>query len=137
MRSCGVSPAPWRSQAGGRPNARAQAVCLVLTVAQKSCPSRSEAVSQGCPGRRSMASLGRWTDGAGAEGHSSRCRHGRVSGEGICLQPDPGLISGLGRPPGGGNGNPLRCSCLENSMDRGGWRATVHGVTKRWTRLSG
>ena len=37
---------------------------------------------------------------------------------------------------GEGNGNPLQYSCLENPMDRGAWRATVHGVTKSWTRLS-
>ena len=36
-------------------------------------------------------------------------------------------------PPGEGNGYPLQYSCLENSMDRGAWRATVHGVTKNWT----
>ena len=40
------------------------------------------------------------------------------------------LILGSGRSPGGGNGNPVPYSCLENSMDRGAWRATVHGVTK-------
>ena len=49
---------------------------------------------------------------------------------------DVGSIPGLGRSPGGGNGNPLQCSCLEDSMDRGTWRATVHGVTKSQTRLS-
>ena len=38
--------------------------------------------------------------------------------------------------PGEGNGNPLQFSYLENSMDRGYWRATVYGVTKSWTRLS-
>ena len=43
---------------------------------------------------------------------------------------DTGLIPGLGRSPGGGNDNPLQCSCLENSIDRGAWWATVHGVTK-------
>ena len=37
---------------------------------------------------------------------------------------------GLGRSPGGGNGNPLQYSCLENPIDRGAWRATVHGVTE-------
>ena len=41
---------------------------------------------------------------------------------------DMGLISGLGRFPGRGNGNPLQYSCLENSKDRGAWRAIVHGV---------
>ena len=40
------------------------------------------------------------------------------------------LIPGLGRSPGEGNGNPLQYSCLENSMDRGAWSATVHGVTE-------
>ena len=47
-----------------------------------------------------------------------------------------GSIPGLGRSPGEGNGYPLQCSCLENSTDRGTWRATVHGVTKTKTRLS-
>ena len=46
------------------------------------------------------------------------------------------LISGSGRSPGGGNGNPLQYSCLENSMDRGAWWATVQRVTKSRTRLS-
>ena len=46
-----------------------------------------------------------------------------------------GLIPGSGRPPGGGNGSPLRCSCLENPMDRGAWWAAVHRVTKSQTRL--
>ena len=41
---------------------------------------------------------------------------------------DMGSIPGLGRSPGGGNGNPLQDSGLENSMDRGAWRAPVHGV---------
>ena len=49
---------------------------------------------------------------------------------------DAGLIPGSGRSPGGGNGNPLQYSCLENPMDRGAWWATVHGVTKSWTGLS-
>ena len=42
-------------------------------------------------------------------------------------------IPGWGRSPGVGNGNPLQYSCLENSMDRGAWRATVHDVTKNLT----
>ena len=45
-------------------------------------------------------------------------------------------IPGSGRSPGEGHGNPLWYSCLENPMDRGAWRATVHGVAKRGTRLS-
>ena len=48
---------------------------------------------------------------------------------------DLGSIPGWGRAPGEGNGNPLQCSCLENPMDRGAWRATVHAVAKSWTRL--
>ena len=49
---------------------------------------------------------------------------------------DPGWISGSGRSPGEGNGNPLQYACLENSMDRGAWWATVHGVIKSWIQLS-
>jgi len=48
---------------------------------------------------------------------------------------DSGLISGLGRSPGVGNGNPLQYSCLENSMDSGAWWATVYGVIKTQTLL--
>ena len=44
---------------------------------------------------------------------------------------DQGLILGLGRSPGEGNGNPLQYSCLGNPMDRGAWQARVHGVAKR------
>ena len=50
--------------------------------------------------------------------------------ESTCNAGDPDLIPGLGRSPGEGNGSPLQYSCLENSMERGAWRATVHGVTK-------
>jgi len=49
---------------------------------------------------------------------------------------DGGLISGLGRFPGEGNGNPVQYSCLENPMDRGAWWATVHGVIKSQTQLN-
>ena len=46
---------------------------------------------------------------------------------------DGGLIAGSGRSPGGGHGNPLQYSCLENPMDRGACRTTVHGVAKSQT----
>ena len=49
---------------------------------------------------------------------------------------DLALISGSGRSPGGGHGNPLQYTGLENPMDRGAWWAIVHGVAKSWTRLS-
>ena len=49
---------------------------------------------------------------------------------------DPGSIPGSGRSPGGGQGNPLQYSCLENPQDRGAWRATVQGVAKSWARLN-
>ena len=48
---------------------------------------------------------------------------------------DAGSIPGLGRSPGGGHGNPLQYSCLENPRDRGSWWATVHRVAKSWTQL--
>ena len=57
--------------------------------------------------------------------------------ESACSMGDPGLISGSGRSPGGGNGNSLQCSCLGNPMDRGAWWATVRGVAKSQTRLRG
>ena len=49
---------------------------------------------------------------------------------------DMGLITGSGRSPGGGNGNLLQYSGLDNTMDRGVWWATVHGVANSWTGLS-
>ena len=48
---------------------------------------------------------------------------------------DVGLIPGSGRYPGGGHDIPLQYTCLENTMDRSAWQATVHGVAKSWTRL--
>ena len=49
---------------------------------------------------------------------------------------DAGSVLGLGRSPGGGNGNPLQCSCLENSIDRGAWWAAAHGVAQSQTQQS-
>ena len=60
----------------------------------------------------------------GSDDKESACNVG-----GLCL------IPGLERSPGGGHGNPLQYSCLENSMDGGAWQATVHGVAKNQTRL--
>ena len=50
--------------------------------------------------------------------------------ETACNEGDPGLIPGLERSPGEGNGNPLQYSCLENSTDRGAWWAVVHGIAE-------
>ena len=61
----------------------------------------------------------------GSEGKKSACSVG-----------DPGLIPWLGRSPGEGNVYPLQYSFLENSIDRGAWRTSAHGVTKSWTQLS-
>ena len=57
------------------------------------------------------------------------CQFSSVT-QSVCSAGDLGLILGSGRSPGEGNGCPLQYSCLENSMDRGSWWATVHGVTK-------
>ena len=59
------------------------------------------------------------------------CSDGKAS---ACNAGDPGSIPGLGRPAGGGHGNPPQHSCLENPMDRGAWWATVHGVTESRTQ---
>ena len=56
--------------------------------------------------------------------------------ESSCNVGDPGSIPELERFPGEGNGYPLQYSCLENSMNRGAWRPTVHGVTDSQTWLS-
>ena len=57
--------------------------------------------------------------------------------ESACSAGDLGLIPELGRSPGEENGNPLQYFCLEKSMDRGDWWATVHGVAKGKAELSG
>ena len=61
----------------------------------------------------------------GSEGKESACNAG-----------DQGSILGSGRSPGEGNGNLLWYSCLENSVDRGAWQATVWGIAKSQTQLS-
>ena len=58
-----------------------------------------------------------------------------VGKESACNAGDLGSTSGSGRSPGGGNGNPLQHSCLENPMDRGAWRARVYRVAKSRTQL--
>ena len=69
--------------------------------------------------------------------NSTNNRHACSKGkESACDAGDLDSIPGLGRSPGGGHGNPLQYSCLENPMDRGVWRAIVHGVSKSRTRLS-
>ena len=61
---------------------------------------------------------------------------GDTDGKEPAMQEDPDSIPGSGRSPGEGNGNPLQYFCLENSKDRGAWRALGHGVAKSWARLS-
>ena len=56
--------------------------------------------------------------------------------EPACNAGDPGSIPAWGRSPGEADGHPHQYSCLENSMDRGAWQATVHGVAKSGTKLS-
>ena len=58
-----------------------------------------------------------------------------VGKEPACNAEDPSLIPGWGRSLGGGNGDPLQCSCLGNPMDRGIWWATVLRISQRWTQL--
>ena len=55
--------------------------------------------------------------------------------ESACNAGDLGLIPGLERSPGGGHGNPLQYSCLENPRDEGAWWAAISGVAQSWTRL--
>ena len=62
--------------------------------------------------------------------HTQGFRGGSVVKNRLPNARDMGSIPGSGRSPGGGNDNPLQYSCLENSMERGAWRVTAHGVTK-------
>ena len=66
-----------------------------------------------------------WGFPGGSEDRASACNAG-----------DLGSTLGLGRSPGEGNGKALQYSCLENSMDRGAWWATIHGVAKSQIKLS-
>ena len=59
-----------------------------------------------------------------------------VGKESACIAGDPGLISGLGRSPGGGNGNPLQYPCLKNFVDKGAWWTAIHGGAKSRVLLS-
>ena len=58
---------------------------------------------------------------------------GSDSKESTCNAGDPGLIPASGRSPAEGNGNPLQYFCMENSMDRGAWQATVYAIAKSQT----
>ena len=63
---------------------------------------------------------------------------GSVGKESACNAGDAGVVGsipGSGRSPGGRHGNPLQYSCLENPMNKGAWRATIHGVAKSQTGL--
>ena len=60
---------------------------------------------------------------------------GSAGKESTCNAGDLGSVPGWGRSPGGGHGNPLQSSCLENPMDRGARRAAAHRVAKSWTRV--
>ena len=66
----------------------------------------------------------------------AKFHYGSVGKESACSAGDLGSIPGFGRSPGEGNSHPLKYSGLENSMDRGAWRAIVHGVLESQTRLS-
>ena len=58
-----------------------------------------------------------------------------LTGGSVVKNPPANATEVVRKIPGEGNGSPLQCSCLENPLDRGDWRAIVHGVTKTQTRL--
>ena len=91
------------------------------------CPeSPSGSHAPGCEQRHkvSLGTRALWGFPSGSDSKESACNPGEL-----------GWIPGWGRSPGGGHGNPLQYSCLENPGDRGAWWATVHGVAKSQTRL--
>ena len=125
----GLSPLLLGSEARGGPE------CILLEC-------RLQGRGPSCPGLSLMLPLGYFQDLApermpppcyipGRE--ASYSPSGSVVKESACNAGDPGSIPGSGRSLGERNGNPLQYSCLENSMDRGAWQATVPGVTKSWT----
>ena len=95
-------------------------VSLSILVSLVCMPSSGIAGSYGSSISSFLVNL--WSFPGGSDGKVSAHNEG-----------DPGLIPGLERPPGEGNGNPLQYSCLENSMDGGAWWATVLGVKKSQT----
>ena len=86
------------------------------------------------PNQKQQRSLESALSHLGFRGESSYF-HSSVGKETACNAGDMDLIPGSGRSPGAGNGNPFQYPCLENPMDRGAWRATVHGITRSWTRF--
>ena len=102
--------APWR----GARNLPPKTALLFL-----GCFSLASSSSPFCDWQLFEPALWNSTFAGGSEGKASACNAG-----------DSGSIPVLGRSPGGGNGNPLQYSCLENPMDRRAWQATVHAVAK-------
>ena len=96
--------------------------------------------SMGLPGKPLIPCIFKYQPVCDGEEHLFRAFLDELSSsngkEFACNVGDLRSISGLGRSPGGGHGNPLQYSCLENSMDKGAWRATVHGAAKSQTRQS-
>ena len=83
-------------------------------------------VAQSCPTLFDPIDYSPWNSPGQNKGFS----HSSVGKESACNAGDLGSIPGSGRCPGEENGHPLQYSCLENPMDRGAWRATVHGVAR-------
>ena len=91
-------------------------------------PASATYLSDLCESQRENAfhtSVKRLPDGSA--GKESACNAGNTG--------DGGLIPGSGRPPGGGNSNPLQYSCLKKSTNRGAWWTTVQRISKSWTQL--
>ena len=99
-------------------------ICIALYSSQSNSIYMGSFNSRNITGRQELALYPFLWSQRGFPGDSD-------SKKSTCNTEDPGSIPGSGGPPGGGHDNPLQCSCLENSMDRVAWRATVHEVAKR------
>ena len=99
---------PWTEEPGGLQSMTSQESDMTLQLNHYHQYSKAFMYCRGFPG--------------GSDGKESACSPG-----------NQGSIPGSGRSPGEGNGNPLQHCFLENSMDRGGWQATIHWVTKSKT----
>ena len=123
----------------GRPGVRQESNQQIFNPVGQGEPVGLEHLQKSQPMARRQVSLQTSTRRANqACGHLLSIRGfpgGSDSKDSACNAGNPDSVPGWGRSPGGGHGNPLQCSCLENFMDRGAWWASVPGVAKNWTQL--
>ena len=97
---------------------------------EKEMETHSSILAWESQGRGSLVGRRLWGRTESDTTEATQQQHSSVTKESVCNEGDPDSIPGSGRCPGEGNGNPLHYSCLQNPMDGGAWRATVHEVVR-------